>query len=201
ECVFERLPSLGDVPARRPERRERRGDPQQELAVAVLARPPDRRAEVGVVLPEARDGRLLVAASGFGIEGFGELGEPAGVTKAELVELPGGLELYRRVLADRLQHPEAGLAVGVRPPEEKALLEQRIEPIQDGSGRAVVTADALGRLGPRAADEHGQPPEQPLLLLREQAVAPVDRVAQRPLALVDVARSTGQQRQPLVEAA
>src|SRR5262249_12467415 len=111
------------------------------------------------------------------------------------------LQLRRGVLANRLQHPEAGLAVGVRAPDEKTLLEQRIEPVEDRSGAAVMAANALGRFGPTAADEHGQPPEQPLLLLREQTVAPVDRVPQRPLALVDVARSAGQQRQPLVETA
>ena len=71
------------------------------------------------------------------------------------------------------------------------------------SSDAVVAGDPahrLGRLERPAAGEHAEAREQPLLLRVEQVVAPVDRAAQRPLALRQVARARRQQRQPVAEA-
>ena len=117
------------------------------------------------------------------------------------LELAGRLELLERVLADRLEHPEARLAVGVfAQPQQQALLDQRVE-VFEHVGRAVGVADRGRGLEPQAADEHAQAPEQRLLPLEQQVVAPGDRVAQRPLALVGVLRAAGQQGQPLVEPA
>ena len=120
---------------------------------------------------------------------------------AGALELAGRVELLERVLADRLEHPEARLAVGVlAQPQQQALLDERVE-VFEGVARAVRVADGRGRLEPEAADEDGQAPEQRLLPLEQQVVAPGDRVAQRPLALVGVLGAAGQQGQPLVEPA
>ena len=120
---------------------------------------------------------------------------------AGALELAGCLELLAGVLADRLEHPEARLAVGVlAEAQQQALLDERVE-VFEGVARAVRVADGRGRLEPEAADEHGQAPKQRLLALEQQVVAPGDRVAQRALALVGVQRAAGQQGQALVEAA
>ena len=60
-------------------------------------------------------------------------------------------------------------------------------------------ADRLCRLERETAGEDREPREQRLLVQIEQAEAPVDRGAQRPVALRGVARTAGQDRQPLVE--
>ena len=59
------------------------------------------------------------------------------------------------------------------------------------SSDAVVAGDpahGLRRLDRPATREHAEPREQPLILRVEQVVAPVDRAAQRPLPLRQVAR-------------
>ena len=60
-------------------------------------------------------------------------------------------------------------------------------PTTSSDTRLRGSADGLGRLERAAAREHGQAREQPPLLGVEQVVAPVDRAAQRPLALRQVA--------------
>ncbi len=91
-------------------------------------------------------------------------------------------------LANRLQHPVAP----VREANE-ALVHQRLERVEVG------ITDVLGRLQRAAAREDGEPGEQPLLLLCQQVVGPLDRRSQRPLALGEIARSAGQQRQAMLE--
>ena len=59
---------------------------------------------------------------------------------------------------------------------------------------------AVGGLERPAAAKDGQPGEQALLVVGQQLVAPLDRGAQRPLALGGVAGAAGEERQPLLEA-
>jgi hypothetical protein len=61
-------------------------------------------------------------------------------------------------------------------------------------------ADLLGSLERASASEDGQASEEPLLLVQEEVVAPLDRRPQRALALGRIAGATGQERQALVEA-
>ena len=86
-------------------------------------------------------------------------------------------ELLARVLADRLEHPEAA----ARPAAQEALVDERLQLVEVG------VADGLGRLEREAAGEDGEPAEQALLLLVEQVVAPLDRRPQRALPLGRVA--------------
>ena len=97
--------------------------------------------------------------------------------------------LFARVLADCLEHPVA--LVGV---SEEALLDERLEGVEVGVG------DLFGGLERAAAGEHRQRPEQPLLVLGEEVVRPLDRRAQRLLARVGVAAAL-QQVEPLARAA
>ena len=99
------------------------------------------------------------------------------------------------VLADRLQHRESRLFVGALQPSE-AVVGQRREPVDDVE---VVSADALRGLEGAAAGEHREPHEQALLVRLEQVVAPVDRRAERALALGCVARAALEQLQTVVE--
>jgi hypothetical protein len=60
--------------------------------------------------------------------------------------------------------------------------------------------NSLNCLQRTAAHEDGEPPEEPLLLLAEQLIAPLDRVAQRLLSRRQIARASGQHLQPLRKA-
>src|SRR4051794_17190784 len=93
------------------------------------------------------------------------------------------------VLANRLEHPEAALGV----PDE-ALLDQRLERVQVGPG------DIFGGLDRAAAGEDAERGEEPLLVGRQEVVAPGDRRAERLLARVGVAAAAEEVetlRQPL----
>ena len=97
------------------------------------------------------------------------------------VLLARGLEPLERELPDRLEHPEALLAVRIGAAAEEALVEQRRQRVEVGA------ADLLGVLERGAAAEHREPGEERLLVLVEQVVAPGDRGAQRGMALVGIA--------------
>ena len=62
----------------------------------------------------------------------------------------------------------------------------------------VGVADALGRFQRAAPGEHREPGEEPLLLLGEELVAPLDRGPERPLARLGVA-AADEQIEPLRE--
>ena len=115
-----------------------------------------------------------------------------GVAAPNLLPFAQLLEPLRRVFADRLEQRKPRLPV----PRLLALLkqvlaDQRLEPVE----RRV--ADRLGRLQRAAAGEHGQARQQPARVLVEQLVAPVDRATECPLVRGEIARSAGQERQPL----
>ena len=114
--------------------------------------------------------------------------EVLGMAATELVGVGCLVEPLERELADRLQHRVARLLAA-----EQVLVEQRAERVDFGA------ADGLGRLERAAAREHREAREQLLLALVEQVVAPGDRRAKGSLALGGVARTAGQQRQPLLE--
>ena len=111
------------------------------------------------------------------------------VAAVELLGLPRLLEPAHCVLADRLQHPEPIVCVA-----EKALVDERLERVEIGVGHLLGVAERA------AAGEGGEPGEGLLLGRCEQLVAPVDRRAQRALALGQVSGAAGQQRQALRQA-
>jgi hypothetical protein len=114
------------------------------------------------------------------------------------LRLPTRFQPLQPVLSDRLQHPEARLAVALLLAHQ-ALVDQRRQPVEDVSfpGRG---ADGLrGREG-AAAGADRQPAEEGPLLSAQQIVAPADGVAQRPLPRRQVAGTTGQYPQPVSQA-
>ena len=103
------------------------------------------------------------------------------MARAQLVELARLGEPLERVLADRLEHAEARLAVGALALADEALVDERgdavehlaeLEPERLAATVSAVSSDA-------AADEDAEAREQRLLAVVEQVVAPVDRVPQR----------------------
>ena len=105
---------------------------------------------------------------------------------ADPLLLAGGGQLLQRQLADRLEHAEA------RPVDpDQVLLGERHEP--------AVAADVGGRAGGPPAREHAEPREPALLGRRQQVVAPAQRVAQRALAGVHVARPVREQLEPALQ--
>ena len=103
-------------------------------------------------------------------------------------------ELLDRILANRLEHPEARLpgVVGVR--EHERRVEQRVERTGD-VGRRVVD-DVLDRLERRGRGEDAERGEHPLGRLVQQADAPVDRRAERALPFRQVGRTSCEEREP-----
>ena len=112
------------------------------------------------------------------------------VAQLLLLGLAGRSSRSMRVLADRLEHPEA--LVGV--PEE-ALVDERLQRVEIG------LRDLLGRLERAPTREDCEPREDALLLGRQELVAPFDRRAKGALALGQVPGTAGQKRQALLEAA
>ena len=107
------------------------------------------------------------------------------------------LEPLERVLADRLEHREPRLAVRPRRSRGGSCSTSDAEPVERrrvgrSSRRDPHTASAASS-GPPPANT-AEPREQAPLVGVEQVVAPVDRAAQRPLALRQVAGAAGQQR-------
>jgi hypothetical protein len=90
------------------------------------------------------------------------------------VKLRGGVgvaQAFACVLANRLEHVEARLAVGPLLLSQQVVLKQRLELVEAG------VANGLGRVEAAAAGEHGEALEQTTAVLSEQAIAPVDRAA------------------------
>src|SRR5438067_6692921 len=110
------------------------------------------------------------------------------VTAPEHLGLTGLVKPLDRVLADRLQHPEAVALADAN----QALVDERLERVK------ICVADCFRRLERAAAREDGEPSEELLLVLGQQLVAPLDRRAQRLLARVDGAAGL-EQIQPLRE--
>ena len=117
-----------------------------------------------------------------------QLDEPLRMPAPDVILLARPRELLERVLPQRLEHPVAP-AVGAH----KAPVDESFQRVKLG------VADGLRGLKRAAAGEHRQPGEQPLLLLVEQPVAPVDRRLQRALAPRRVARPAGKHRQAALE--
>ena len=112
---------------------------------------------------------------------LGECQKVRRVAPAQLVALARLLEPLGRILADRLQHPEAFARVA-----EEALVDERLERVQVG------LRDLLSGLERAAAAEDRESREQVSFPVVEQVVAPGDRRAQRPLAGIGIAAALEQ---------
>ena len=125
---------------------------------------------------------------------LGEREVVAIVVLAHGLDVGRGDEALACVGADRLQHPQPGGRAHVLASHEQALRDQGVERVQSAAG------DRLGRLDGRAAGEHREAREAPLLVIAEQLVAPVDGGAQRLLARGCVARAGARRAERGVQA-
>jgi hypothetical protein len=120
-------------------------------------------------------------AVALGIGLFGEGQEVRGMDLVRRVVLGAFVQLLQRVLADRLQHGEAGFTIRSGLVPQQALLAQPLHPTE-GVERAVMVPNGLGRLQRATTREDGQTAKQDLLVGLEQIVRPGNRVAQGLLA-------------------
>ena len=100
----------------------------------------------------------------------------------------GVRDLVPREPADRLQHPEPGVAVGVGRDRHHVLVDQSLQ----GAEHGRVARDRFGGIGGEAAREHTDGGEHPLLILGQQVEAPGDRGVQGPLPVGRVRGSLGE---------
>lgn len=120
---------------------------------------------------------------------LGERDEPLGMSSPQLVFVARLLEALDCVFADRLEHPVSGLAV-CGPLAQEALVKERLQSVGVGS------RDLFRGLVSAAADEDREPREEPLLVLRQEAVTPLNGRPQRLLAGICIAIAL-QQVEPL----
>ena len=122
----------------------------------------------------------------------GQIQEEAGVAGPHRpLPLAARRQLLQRELADRLQHPEARLAVRRLALPQQALVDQRREPVEHVERRVVPARRRPPRPPPACSRRRRRPGggTAPARAGVEQVVAPGDRVAQRPLARRRVARA------------
>ena len=141
----------------------------------------------------------FVAAKELGGGLVNERGEVASVGASQLVFSTALGQPLQRVLANRAQHEETGLAVAGGHLAQQTLLDERPEAIEDRFLELVAGTDRLDCVEPGSTCEHGQAPEEGALVLGEKVVAPVDRAAQRLLAFGPVPRSAGEEPKAIAE--
>ena len=107
---------------------------------------------------------------------FRELAVEARVAAPHLLAVAALGQPLERVLADRLQHPEARLAAGHRLGPEQVVVQERLDAVDDVE--LELSGDGLGALEREAADEDGKAREERLLLRGEEVVAPLRRGTQ-----------------------
>ena len=131
---------------------------------------------------------------------LGRLGQAevvGGVPSTHRVRLAPQPELLAGELPDRLQHPEARLAVRGDVVAQQALAASDSSP--SSTGDPAGGAHRVGRLDVEAAVEDRQAGEQPPLALAQEIVAPGDRPAQRPVPHRQVSRPLHQEDQALLQ--
>ena len=145
---------------------------QQVLQRAVGTQPGVRPLEVGVVRVEPADGGRLVRAGPGGGGVGGQPDRPGGVPGAQRGRPRVGGQPGPTERAQRLQHP-VGDRVGALAQHQRAVHQvgQRL--------RAAAHRGHRGRLD--RPGEHAEPDEQRAGAVVEQAVGPLDDVAQRPV--------------------
>ena len=160
---------------------ERGAHPQTDVRLVFFGRPGQRCAQVVAFGVEPLEPAQLLRPEQ---RRFGVLRErkiEARVATPHGMAVAALLQPFERVLADRLQHPEAGLAAGHRLRPQQVVVQQRLD--AGGHVEREVPRNRLRALEAEAPDEDAEAREQCLLLRAEEVVAPFDRSAQRPVPL------------------
>ena len=196
-----RSPSPGSDPATR----TRATDPSIELVepveVALTHPVAPRAAQVLGVGGQRGEGRVAAVAGDALPLPAREVGEVRGVRPAGGgIELGAFVKALGRVLPDRRQHHEPGVAVRAGLAHE-ALVDERGEAVEGVEIDAAVQGRGDGLDGVEGcAGEGGEQLEEALLAGLEQLVAPLDRGTEGLLALRPVPGAAPQQLEARVEA-
>ena len=172
---------------------------QRRLRLIVLDQPGQRGAEVvAAYLQPAEPGQLSGTVQ-LGVGRLGQGREIGSMPVMRVLPVPAFPQAFQGVLPDGIEQAEPGLILaGLH--LDQAAVHQRAQRLYHTAwlvglvGGCRVAADRRHGRQAEAPDEHSQPGEQGLLIGREQAKAPVERVAQGPLPFGQVTRSGGQQR-------
>ena len=133
----------------------------------------ESHAQVGDFLPDSVEPACLVLVDvRLGFLGQGE--KVLGLAAPQLVRLTRGLELLERVLADRLEHPDAIRLADA----DEALVDERLKRVEVG------IADRFGSLERAAAGEDPEAGEEALLVRVQKLVRPPDGSPQRLLTRI-----------------
>ena len=184
-----------------PEAEERAREPLAEHEVVDRA-PLERQTQVAALRAETVGPPRLLRADEV------RLGLPAqravvlGVVSPDPLRLAALEQPLRRIGPDRVEHPDPYVASVGGSRGQHAAVEERGDHVQRLRARlAVVGADHLRRFEGRAARERRKSPEHAPLILVEEVVAPVDRPAERPVPLGQVASAALKHLEPRREPA
>src|SRR5687768_14517285 len=114
-----------------PEPPQRGSDSQTRLGPASLLQPPERRAEVVMLGAKSVQPGNLIRAGQLRLGCLRQGQEIVGVRAMHGVGITCRVETLQPVLADRLQHREARLAVDAILRSQQTLLRQRVETVED----------------------------------------------------------------------
>ena len=159
-----------------PEPPERAGGSEADLSLAAFGGPGQRGAEIVAFAVELPCPTHLFGAEERGLRLLGKPEVEAGMVASYGLAVAALGEPLERVLPDRLEHSEAGIAFGHALGAKQAVVQERLDPVDQvqvevgGHGRGAVEREA--------ADEHAEAGEERLLVGREEVVAPVDRGAE-----------------------
>src|ERR1700694_3155020 len=112
---------------------------------------------------------------------------------ADLIRLAPLAELLPRKLANRPEHAEARLAIGLALLAHEALVDQRGDGIQGIRCTVAVEHDALDRVERGSPGEDREAGEDAPIGLVQELVAPGDGAPQGLLPFGQVPRATGEQ--------
>jgi hypothetical protein len=197
-----------------PEPAQRAGQPQPDLGASPrLTAPSQGGAQVVMLALQAYQPLALPRTTELGLGGLREPEIVLRVSPARGLGLATFFESLSAILPQRLQDLVTERPLGRRLGQHEGLADQAGQEIQGGElaigggrwaavvgergpGRRHDRLDRFQRAPPR---EDGQAVEQRALGLAQQVVAPLDRLAERPLAHRGGPSAAGQQREPVVQ--
>ena len=181
-----------------PEAPERRADLEADLRLACFQRPTERGADVVSLGVEALEPLALLRAEQARLGLLRQHEVEGGVPSSDGLAVAARRQTLERELANGLEHPQARLVPGCVLGREQVVAEERLDPLQDVE--VGLLGDVLGGGKREPADEDRKAREELLLLRLQEVVAPLDRPAERPLALGETgARCRPQEIEPRAE--
>ncbi len=193
--------SLGEVAADLPEPPEARRQAQLRAGtVRILVAPPQRRAQVVVVLGKASQPRGMLGTREESRPCLlDQRHEPIAMAPVDLGGFAGLDQAFLRIVANGFEHAIPGLGRPFLGHEQRLVdkASQQVDHLVLLHGTAG--RDGLGRLEGERASEGREPRKEGLLGLAEHVEAPVHGGAQRAVPGQRRAAAAGQQAEPIVQ--